>query len=256
MAKRAREVEQAENHERWLITYADMITLLMVFFIVLYAGSVADSAKFKDLSVSLQQAFNVDVLKASDSLAQTPNRAGSDNLVQAVRSDLEFVTREMDSLRAPGLATGGLEVEANQEGILISLHGNLLFDSGKATLKDEAIPTLARLTAVLRRLPYPIRVEGHTDNVAIQTSLYPSNWELSAARATAVVRHLVDGGISAQRLQAAGFGETRPRGDNTTREQRARNRRVDIQILYAGAAQRLTDADLQRIQAARAEGLQ
>lgn len=255
MAKRAPEVEKAESHERWLITYADMITLLMVFFIVLYAGSVTDTAKFKDLSVSLQQAFNVDVLKGSDALAQTPNRAGRDSLVEAIRSDLEFVTREMDSLRAPGFATGGLDVEANHEGMLISLYGNLLFDSGKATLKDEAAPTLSRLITVLRRLPHSVRVEGHTDNVPIQTVLYPSNWELSTARATAVVRHFVDAGLNPQRLQAAGYGETRPRGDNTTRDQRARSRRVDIQILYPGAAQRLTDADLQRLQAARAEGL-
>ncbi|MBI2885954.1 MAG: OmpA family protein [Chloroflexi bacterium] len=249
MARRAKEQEKPENHERWLITYADMITLLMVFFIVLYASSVTDRAKFDSLATALQQAFNVDVLKGIDPAPTAPDPGSSGALAQLLARDLERLQQVIDPLRGAAPSVGGMETELNREGILISLYGNLLFDSGKATLKDEALGVLTQLSRTLAPLPNTVRVEGHTDSIPIQSAMYPSNWELSAARATAVVRYFAVAGINPQRMQATGYGETRPRNPNDTREQRARNRRVDIQLSYP-EAQRLTSADLRQIQGA------
>lgn len=234
---RLEEPEKPENHERWLITYADMITLLMVFFIVLYASSIVDSNKFKSLASSLQQAFNVDVLEGFDLETTSADPAAAEALVSALKQDVESLQGELDALRGPGLSRGDIAVEVNREGILISIYGNLLFDSGKASINYEALDVLQHVARVIATKPYPIRVEGHTDNIPIETQLYPSNWELSTARATAVVRYLIDSGISPLRVQAVGYGETRPLTENLNRDQRARNRRVDIQLIYLPSLQ-------------------
>ncbi len=233
MARRKKEAKP-ENHERWLITYADMITLLMVFFIVLYAGSLSDSKKFGALASSLTQAFNVDLMQGGP--ATTGDTGGGDlaSIIQGMRRDAELLQKQFEALQAPGIGRGGVEVTVTQEGMLISMYGNVLFDSGKANLSDDAIPVLDQVIALVQRSNYNVRVEGHTDNVPIETLLYPTNWELSTARATAVVRHLAEQGVAANRLQAVGYADTRPLVANDTREHRARNRRVDIQILLPG----------------------
>ena len=253
---RLEEPEKPENHERWLITYADMITLLMVFFIVLYASSIVDSNKFQSLAASLQQAFNVDVLQGFDLETTSADPAAAEALVAALKQDVESLRSELDALRGPALSRGDIAVEVNREGILISIYGNLLFDSGKATINYEALDVLQRVARAIATKPYPMRVEGHTDNIPIDTQVYPSNWELSTARATAVVRYLIDSGISPQRVQAVGYGETRPLNGNLNRDQRARNRRVDIQLIYLPSLQALSDADIGRITAGRAAGAQ
>ena len=253
---RLEEPEKPENHERWLITYADMITLLMVFFIVLYASSIVDSNKFQSLAASLQQAFNVDVLEGFDLETTSADPAAAEALVAALKQDVESLRSELDALRGPGLSRGDIAVEVNREGILISIYGNLLFDSGKATINYEALDVLQRVARAIATKPYPMRVEGHTDNIPIDTQVYPSNWELSTARATAVVRYLIDSGISPQRVQAVGYGETRPLNGNLNREQRGRNRRVDIQLIYLSSLQALGDGDIRRITAGGAAGAQ
>ena len=244
---RIEEPEKPANHERWLITYADMITLLMVFFVVLYASSAVDTNKFKSLATSLQQAFNVDVLKGFDLDTRTTDPATAESLVVTLQRDLEAIDRELEGLRGSGLSRGDVAVEVNREGIVISIYGNLLFDSGKATINYGALDVLRRIARIIGSSLYPIRVEGHTDNIPIVTELYPSNWELSSARATAVVRYLIDSGVNPQRAQAVGYGDTRPLNENADREQRARNRRVDIQLLYLESLHPLSDADIRRV---------
>jgi chemotaxis protein MotB len=246
--KRTPEPAAHVNHERWLITYADMITLLMVLFIVLYSMSQADASKFRILSASLSKAFNVDVLRG-DTPTSLHGEGGhspattviQEAIVQAVPvvPDSRMIGAVEDLratlLRAPQPASpaGGVEIGVTRDGVVVSLSGNVLFDSGKADLKPQGLILLDALAARLRTMPNEIRIEGHTDNIAITTPLYPSNWELSAARATTVGRYLTEhGGIAPTRVIAAGFGEHRPAASNDTREGRARNRRVDFVVLY------------------------
>lgn len=254
------------NHERWLITYADLITLLMVFFIVMYSMSRADTAKFVVLSAALQKAFHVDVLKGTD-----PTSLKGSNGVRATTSAIQDSTGLLPSSSPPAAASaaasaaltaimetrlistaeelrqvlaalptpptgGAVQVGTNRDGVVISLSGNVLFDSGKAELRSEGQVLLDMLVQKLKGMPNDLRIEGHTDNVAIRSTLFPSNWELSSARATTVARYLAGQGIPPQRLIATGYGEYRPATENDTREGRARNRRVDIVILTAPPA--------------------
>ncbi len=251
MRKRVEEPEKPANHERWLITYADMVTLLMALFIVLYAVSVADQTKFDKLAESLSQAFGVEVLEGNDPDYAVPNISGS-ALFEDIRRDLNSLQDRLDALQAVGPGSGGVSAKRNREGILISLYGNFLFDSGKATVNDEALSVLEAVVAEIDP-DHPIRVEGHTDNIPIDTVLYPSNWELSSARATSVVRSLIELGVKPERLQAAGYGENRPVVDNDSRDNRARNRRVDLQITYPTTLDALTDGSVQDIPGVQTE---
>jgi len=240
-----------ENAERWLLTYADLITLLMVFFVVMYSLGRADVAKFARLQAALQRAFNVEVLKGSvptslkgedgagdpssilDGGSSLPQEAADSQLIGTV----EDLRRALNQLPPPVQARAQVDVGTTADGVVISLAGNVLFDSGKADLRPEGLKLLDTLANRLRVMPNDLRIEGHTDDTPISTPLYPSNWELSAARATSVARYLSErGGIAPARLTAAGYGEFRPAAPNTTREGRARNRRVDIVILNAPAS--------------------
>ncbi|HEY7068453.1 MAG TPA: flagellar motor protein MotB [Chloroflexota bacterium] len=239
--------EGHENHERWLLTYADLITLLMVFFVVMYSLGRADVAKFARLQAALQRAFNTEVLKGSvPTSLKGQDGAGDPNSVLdggssqpqepatpgELVSTVEDLQRALKQLPAPVQARAQVAVGATTDGVVISLAGNVLFDSGKADLRPEGLKLLDTLVPRLRMMPNDLRIEGHTDDTPINTPLYPSNWELSSARATSVARYFIErGGIGPARLTAAGYGEYRPAAPNTTREGRARNRRVDIVIL-------------------------
>jgi|DewCreStandDraft_2_1066082.scaffolds.fasta_scaffold00162_6 chemotaxis protein MotB len=232
--------------ERYLITYADLITLLMVFFIIMFAMSRADGAKFATLSEALERAFNIGVFGA---ISTSPGRGRGVLLPQDFSGiPQQVIGEDYNRLRtqliqvAEGLsAPGAITVTPSREGIIISLSGNLLFDSGRADLRPEGIEVLKVLGEELRKMPNDVRVEGHTDNVPIHTALYASNWELSVARAVAVTRYLSEVvGVAPSRLSAVGYGEFRPVADNSTREGRARNRRADIVILYPQQPQELT----------------
>lgn len=247
MAIRKKAKAQHGNMERWLLTYADLITLLMVFFVVLYSMSKADVAKFARLSASLQRAFNVDVLEGLDPTAvggegghfenQSPEDletfkyglgpgfSKQDDFVQ-IRRDIE------DLVKRRGLQ-GSVSVRESREGILITLSGNLLFDPAKADLKPESVIVLEEIARIIRERPNELRIEGHTDDIPVDTPMFPSNWELSTARAVAVAKYLSEiEGIAAERLGAVGYGEFRPIAGNDTRDGRALNRRVDILIIY------------------------
>jgi chemotaxis protein MotB len=230
--------ERQENHERWLLTYADLITLLMVFFVVLYSMSQSDSAKFRRISAALERAFNIDVLQGQTSkgindgtaesispveeLFTTPEHSAE---VARLKSKIEEVLT--GSTQAPSVSVG-----SDKEGVVIRLSGSYLFDSGRAELKPNSLAVLDAVASEIRLLPNDVRVDGHTDATPIDSARYPTNWELSAARALAVTRYLSEvDGVASGRLTAAGYGEFHPLAPNDTREHRAQNRRVEIHIL-------------------------
>src|SRR5919197_3460778 len=184
-----------ENHDRWLLTYADLITLLMVFFVVLYSMSHADTVKFHRISAALERAFNLDVLQGQsasgvneghesttpvEELFSTPEHTAE---VTRLKSKIQEVLS--GAAQAPTVSVG-----SDKEGIVIRLSGSYLFDSGRAELKPNSLGVLDAIAGELRLLPNDIRVDGHTDATPIDSPRYPTNWELSAARALAVTRYL------------------------------------------------------------------
>src|ERR1700736_871983 len=226
-----------ENSERWLLTYADLITLLMVFFVVLYSMSSADTTKFKAVSAALQQAFNLDVLQG-----QAPTSIGegsalpsppADTMIDT--TDVPQVTQIQNKIEAAlqgTTQTPDVTVTVDREGVVIRLSGSYLFDSGRAELKPNSLAVLDAIASVIRPLENEVRIDGHTDSMPIDSPRYPTNWELSAARALAVTRYLSEtDDVRAGRLIAAGFGEYRPLVPNDTRDNRAQNRRVEIHLL-------------------------
>ena len=251
MSRRKRvQHEEHVNHERWLVSYADFITLLFVLFVVMFSMSRADVAKFAKLKASLQRAFSVEVLQGDipTSLQGLDGAHSSTSVVEEALmqhgraadvpliSTLEELRQVMSQIPMTQQARSSVQMGFARDGLVISLSGNVLFDSGKSDLKPAGLTLLDTLGDRLVRMPNELRIEGHTDNIPIATPLYPSNWELSSARATTVARYLAERGLSPARLIAAGYGEHRPVVPNDTREGRARNRRVDIVILSGSAA--------------------
>jgi chemotaxis protein MotB len=245
--------------ERWLLTYADMITLLMALFIVMWAISAVNIGKFNELKASLRAAFSGKIFDRSEPRLLSGERSilnpeGAQvspveqlpSLVQAVstavlarvdRQDLEnlrWLKREIDAYaRRHGFA-GRLRTVIDERGLVVRLlTDEVLFDTGKAVVKRPSLPLLARIASLLvaRRIANPVRVEGHTDNVPISTPQFHSNWELSAARATAVVHKLLGHGVPASRLSVAGYADQRPVADNATPAGRRLNRRVELVVL-------------------------
>lgn len=223
---------EKESGERWLLTYADLITLLLAFFLMLFATSNQDLEKFKLLAGSLRESFGggSGPLGGGDKILQgggsiLPDTGKISDEVRAISEDLNTFTA-INNLAKVG-------VRSVDEDIVISLSDNLLFNSADAKLRPEALPLLDRIAAELRSQPNEIRVEGHTDTIPLSTPTYASNWELSAARATEVLRYLIDqGGIAANRIHATAYADTRPVASNQTPDGRATNRRADIVIIH------------------------
>ncbi len=260
------EHEEHVNHERWLITYADMITLLMVLFIVLYSISQVDLAKFRQLKSGIAGGFGGPSASAAltggagpleggggvfDAGLQaasgvTPDQAAQSALAAAearaagARQQRAILQNAQDqiqhSLDQEGLGnTVAFRLEAR--GLVVTIVSDkVLFDPGQADLRPEGRQIVDNLAAALDKLPNQLSVEGHTDNTPI-SGRFPSNWELSTARATTVLRELIDRhGFSADRLQAAGYADTRPVATNDTPDGRAANRRVELVVLADVAA--------------------
>ena len=249
--KRHEEHEEHENHERWLITYADMITLLMAFFIMLFTMSQLDLAKFKEFSGGLQSHYSGQVNLAADGGAgvldggtqtqeeivaeaeQVLNEQAKDDLARDLeRNRLLDVRKEVtERVRAAGLSSKvGFRLEAR--GLVVTiLSDDVLFELGSADLERPGQRVLDGLSGVLRDMPNHVAIEGHTDNVPISGGRYGDNWVLSTARATSVLSYLLDHDIPASRLSAAGYAEQRPLKPNTTVSNRTVNRRVEIVIL-------------------------
>jgi chemotaxis protein MotB len=248
MVRRRRREEEHENHERWLVSYADFITLLFAFFVVMYAISSVNEGKYKVLSSSLVNAFKnttgeiggqpIAVLQGAPLLPpvpvakpeRLPDQEKAEEKKAGQRDKMRDVAGNIMKALQPLVAQGKVRLLETSRGVTIEINDSILFSLGQARLQPESINALQAVAAVLADSDFPITIEGHTDNVPIATAQFPSNWELSAMRATTVLRLFNDAGVGAERLTAIGYGETRPVETNISVEGRARNRRVSILI--------------------------
>jgi chemotaxis protein MotB len=246
-----------ENHERWLLTYADMITLLVAFFIMLYAMSVLNQEKFEQLAISIRSGFGGSMMNGTPTIIKS---GGGVNGMPAITTSSQAVTelpkegtfpqqvkqvadthdaRRLDKafeiLRAY-IKKHDLErfmrVVRDERGVVVTvMTDKMLFARGQADLRPEELGLLNELSGVLNTVPNQVRVEGHTDDLPIHTVRFPSNWELSVTRATTVLRYFEQRGVSPHRLEAAGYAGERPLAPNDSERDRALNRRVDVVIL-------------------------
>jgi chemotaxis protein MotB len=249
--RRRAHVEEHENHERWLVSYADFITLLFAFFVVMYSLSTVNEGKYRVLSDSLVSAFrNVNVNARGEQMvsgSRTPlsapalpqlkskpvvsqNGAREEERKRQAREKMRDMAKDIMGVLAPLVREGKVSVTEGLKGITIEINASVLFPLGEARLQPAAVKALRAVAEVAATADFPIVVEGHTDPTPIATPQFPSNWELSGARASSVVRLFVESGVAAQRLTATGYGEQRPLASNDTQEGRARNRRVTILI--------------------------
>jgi len=238
------------NHERWLVSYADFITLLFAFFVVLYASSQVDKTKMGQLAASIQNAFQELGVFQGGSIGPAVNRATPPRAAPAKPraeeiADISEINRiaeremAMEKLRqsvatrlAEEIRRHAVDVRKGPDGVIISLREVGFFNSGSAQIRPDARPAFEQVVAVLRDAGCNLRIEGDTDNVPIHNAQFASNWELSTARATEIIKLLItDYNFSPQRLSAAGYGEFHPIAPNTTEAGRAQNRRIDIIIL-------------------------
>jgi chemotaxis protein MotB len=238
MARKKKHPEHV-NHERWLISYADFITLLFAFFVVMFAVSKTDSAKVGRFTESFSKAIGIDTFPESGAgllpSGSTPMPKG-DTEVQTMNlaPELAELKAELDSLRATNELPSGLLVLQRRNELVIRLSDGLFFAPGDDALSESSLKAMRKLAKELEARKVDIRVEGHTDDRPIHTPRFRSNWELSTARATSVVAVLADAKVSPIRLSASGYGEFHPVGPNATDEGRRQNRRVDIVVSIGG----------------------
>jgi chemotaxis protein MotB len=237
------------SQDRWLVSYADFITLLFGFFVVLYAFAKADQKKQVQVSEAIDVAFRTlgifpDASRRPSTLSTTSSGTdqavipmnivmGEDVLAPArVKEDLEQVRRELEQTLSNQVAQHTVSIQMGRDGLVISLREAGFFNSGSASPRPETLATLRQIASSLGRTPYDLRVEGHTDNVPIHTEEFDSNWELSSARATHIARLFLDmKAMPAERISAAGYAEFHPVASNDTANGRAENRRVDLVVL-------------------------
>ena len=237
--------EEASNHERWLISYADLITLMFAFFVVMYAISVVNEGKYKAFAISLDQAFTgkqtyaapvVGEVQPMPTLAPPVNTPAMRKRNEALRREREALTKlaqELSAALAPLVKEGKVRVSQTAIGITVEINASVLFDPGEARLAPESDQALRALGVVLKNDTHALQVEGHTDDTKIANALFPSNWELSAVRASSVVRLFIESGVASARLTAVGRASNVPVSANDTPQGKARNRRVTITILSA-----------------------
>ena len=243
MARR-RNHEEHENHERWLVSYADFITLLFAFFVVMYSISSINEGKYKVLSESLVGVFSeperaIKPIPIGEQKPRTTEPERSlieDNPNSRTASDdpdndpLQQIAASLTEAFGDLIESDQLTVRGNELWVELELNSSLLFPSGDAVPNDMAFTLIEKVAKILAPYENPVHVEGFTDNLPISTAQYPSNWELSAARAASIVRMLAMDGVSSGRLAAVGYGEFQPVADNATPEGRARNRRVVLVV--------------------------
>ena len=238
MARKRYDDGSQENHERWLISYADFITLLFAFFVVMYAISIVNEGKYAVLSEALGDAFGGRSVAPQAHTSVEPvlplshivNRKRHE-AARRERERMEILAKDLTATLMPLVKSGQVRVTQNARGIGIELNASVLFDQGEANLQQEAREVLGAVAGLLKDAPQRIEVEGHTDNLPITNERFASNWELSAVRAASVVRLFIESGVQDVRLSAIGHGATRPVAPNDTPANQARNRRVAVMIL-------------------------
>lgn len=264
--RRRKPMPQADNHDRWMVSYADFVTLLFAFFVVMYSISSVNKGKYETFSESLDQALfhNEKVQKEAEpiqvgaipttiqpielpNLATAEERELSEEILQE-KQRLSEVSEQFQGALQPYVESKLVGIKKHDFWVELEMNSELLFASGKAELSSKAIPVLEKVAQVIRDVPNVINVEGYTDNVPISTGFYPSNWDLSSARATSVVKELVKNNIPATRLSAVGYGEFHPIADNKDEEGRFKNRRV-VLVLMSQAFARYGMSDDERAKA-------
>lgn len=267
MSRKREHDAEKENGERWLLTYSDLITLLMIFFVVLYSMSKVDAQRFAAVAESLNKALGggtpakieLAVSPVGPSLFQTgtpsskttvpgngkdpnnttytdtdksaPNKNSGQGNGDTEKISIDTIKAKLDKFAADNGIQSTLVTNIEERGIVVRIQETLLFESGSADITARARDILEKISTVLVIEPNQIKVEGHTDNLPINTARFPSNWELSVTRSTNVVHILQQYGISPNRLSAAGYGEFRPISSNDTDAGRGKNRRIDLIIL-------------------------
>ena len=216
----------------WMTTFGDMMTLLLVFFVLLYSFSSMDVEKFKGFISALQSQLGI--LDSGKTITENPNiDAGTlgQDYAQAPEN-IQQIMRELNNYIQRNNLSDRVNVENKRKGLVISLTGEILYEQGRAEIREQGREVLAMISDILKDIPNDIMIEGHTDNVPIRTNEFPSNWELSTARAVNVIKFLIEErNVDPARLSAAGYSEYRPVADNSTAAGRAENRRVEVVVL-------------------------
>lgn len=246
-----------DNRDRWLVSYADFITLLFAFFVVMYSVSSVNEGKYRVLSNSLTTAFSKDSSNMSPIILGKPSKSSLDSPpdksnaifnidinkpITGIKIDedsddgfgegesLESIYLELEQGMRVLIDDGLVNVGMGKNGVEVVINNSILFKSGSSLLQKTAIPTLEKIAKILNGIPHFVRVEGFTDNVPIKTEIYPSNWELSAARSASVVHLFMNYGVAPNNMAAIGYGEYQPVASNATAKGRKDNRRVVIVI--------------------------
>jgi chemotaxis protein MotB len=242
--------EPPPNHERWLVSYADFITLLFAFFVVMFATAQTDNAKTRAVSDSVKKALDAGSFKSAFSMlmggsgdvrgqgiAERPG-SGGDKLKVGDPSGLTLgdLLPILSQALQQEIQSGRLSLRMTSRGLTISFTQAALFPSGEDEIAADSYPTVQKIADAMNKVPNPVRAEGHTDSIPIHNSHFRSNWDLSAARSIALVELLTQYGVSPRRLSIAGYGDTDPIENNDTEQGRQKNRRVDVVILNQAAA--------------------
>jgi chemotaxis protein MotB len=242
---RKKQHEKEANHERWLVSYADFITLLFAVFVTLYAMSQTDKKKVEEVMASMRDSFGystsspaskpsvieagaISIIPSLHKISQAPRRGKS----KGGEQDFKVTKASIEAYLQKAGAQAKVSVSISQRGLVVSLKEAGFFDSGSSTLKQSSYTLLNDVVSSLASYSNGVRVEGHTDNVPMSSHAFPSNWELSTARATNVLQYLTrQDDFDPGKISATGYGEYRPISDNSNDEGRRKNRRVDIVLL-------------------------
>lgn len=248
---------ERENHERWLVSYADFITLLFAFFVVMYAMSSVNQGKYRVLTNALGSAFKTGdssdpqtqnknksaqqfgvidrqfSVKGTSFIQPFPNLRRQNAQMTQEKEKMAAMTADLSEVLAPLVKEGKVDIMQNSRGLRIDIQSSALFAAGSAEINALSVAPLQAVAKTLLGSPYAIQVEGHTDITPIHNDLFFSNWELSAVRASSVVRLFSQAGINEARLSAIGYGSAQPLTQGNSEEERAKNRRVSIMVLHS-----------------------
>lgn len=227
--------EVEEGAPAWMATFADMATLLLTFFILLLSFANLDAVKFREMLGSVKDAFGVQKEVMGDYMARSSTaldftvHTAAEEAEDAQKEQAPSMEQALSIIQALFQELGAVaEVFLDEEGVTVRVEGKLLFPSGSAQLRPEAVGVMGRIAGLLHNYTFDLYILGHTDAVPIETAQFPSNWELSSARAAASLRYLLGRGVDPRRLVSVGFAESRPIDTNATPEGRSRNRRVEF----------------------------
>ncbi len=230
------EEEEGGGAPEWVVTFSDMMSLLLCFFVLLFSMSTIEKDKFKELALSLQSALGVDEVPQAgtrEGLEMKKHEAEAkpeavDELGGMIKKEMNDIKSNVEEFIVKNQLGGQVNAKVDGRGVVITISDVVLFPAGEAEINPEASQLMEKLKDLLQEFHYRVRVDGHTDDVPIHTDKYPSNWELSAARASRIVRYFIENGVAPERLSAQGFAEFHPLVDNSTPENRGKNRRVEI----------------------------